>query len=292
MKKIFSFNDYCKQRFGCKVYRLPLNTGLSCPNRKTEVRGCIYCDAFGSGAQLYPPNIQSIEDQIKYSINLFSAKRKAEKFYAYFQSYSNTFAEISVLKKLYDSAFIDDRIVGLIIATRPDCIDNKKLELIASYQSKFDVWLEIGLQSANNQTLEWLKRGHTVEDFLRAINLCADLNINTTAHIIFGLPIETKHQMLETAKLVSDSKINGLKIHSLYIIKNTELADIYLKEKFQLLTMSEYCELVIETIKLLDDNIVLHRLTGETDKERLIAPDWVLQKNTVLQTIYSAFGNA
>ncbi len=287
-KKIITFNDYLRKKYNCKVYRIPLNTGLICPNRLNGNSSCIYCDEFGSGARLYPENIQTIAEQVKYGIELFSQTRKAEKFYVYFQSFSNTFGNIETLKKLYDSAFIDDRICGLIIGTRPDCINNEILELINSYSKKYDVWLELGLQSANNKTLEFIKRGHTLEDYFAAADLCHKYNLKIVTHIILGLPYETKTDMINTAKAVKSAKSEGIKIHSLYIIKNTELAKIYETSKFQLLTFDEYVNIVCEIIKdILPAEIIYHRLTGETDNARTIAPEWIKNKTAVLNAIKS-----
>ncbi|MBP7654781.1 TIGR01212 family radical SAM protein [Candidatus Dependentiae bacterium] len=284
-EKFYSFNKYLKNKFGCKVYRIPLNTGLSCPNKINGNTGCIYCDEFGSGASYYPKEIKSISDQVNFSMEMFSKKRKAKLFYVYFQSYSNTFGNTSTLKKMYDSSLIDDRIKGIIIGTRPDCINNEILDLISSYTKKYDVWIELGLQSSNNNTLKWLNRGHTSEDYLAAVLLCKKYNIKTTAHIIIGLPYESKYQMIETGKFAGISGIDGIKIHSLYIIKNTQLDKIYKQKKFNLLTAEEYSEIVVEILEYLPESIVIHRLTGETDSDRITAPDWVKNKNKVLEII-------
>ena len=181
----YSFNDYLKNRFGCKVYRIPLNTGLTCPNKINVNSGCIFCDEFGSGAGFYPKEINSVPEQVKYGLKLFSEKRKAELFYVYFQSFTNTYGNVSDLKKLYDSALIDERIKGIIIGTRPDCVNRDNLELIESYGKKFgyDVWLELGLQSSNNETLKWMRRGHTVEDYVSAMKLCKNFDKIGRAHV-------------------------------------------------------------------------------------------------------------
>jgi len=283
----YSFNDYLKNRFGCKVYRIPLNTGLTCPNKINGNSGCIFCDEFGSGAGFYPKEINSVPEQVKYGLKLFSEKRKAELFYVYFQSFTNTYGNVSDLKKLYDSALIDERIKGIIIGTRPDCVNRDNLELIESYGKKFgyDVWLELGLQSSNNETLKWMRRGHTVEDYVSAMKLCKNFDIKTTAHIIIGLPCETHKQMIETGKFAIDSGIDGIKIHSLYIIKNTELDRLYKINNYKLLTLDEYADIVVEILKYVPESVVIHRLTGETDKDRISAPDWVNDKNKVLNSI-------
>lgn len=282
-KSFYSFNDYLKEKYNCKVYRLPINAGLTCPNRINGGTGCIFCDEEGSGATFYPENISSIAEQVKYSIDLFTLKRKAKKFYVYFQSFTNTFAPVEELKKIYDSALIDDRIAGIIIGTRPDCVDDEKIKMIKfSYSDKYDVWIELGLQSAHNSTLKFINRGHSVEDFVSANEICLKYDIKTTAHIIIGLPYETEKMMLETGQFVANQKCAGIKIHSLYIIKNTVLHKFYEKEKFKLLTMDEYARITAEILKMLPDKTVIHRITGETDKVKIVAPDWVNDKNSVI----------
>lgn len=258
---------------------------MSCPNRLNDLKGCIFCDEKGSGPDFYPENIGTITEQIVYAMEFFFAKRKAKKFYVYFQSFTNTFSDVETLKKMYDSALIDERIVGIIIGTRPDCIDEEKIKMISSYAEKYDIWIELGLQSAHDATLDLIKRGHTSIDFIRANTLCKKYNIKTTAHIIIGLPHETEDMMLYTGKFVADQKCAGIKIHSLYIIRNTELHKLYEKEKFKLLTLDEYSQITAKILKMLPEKSVIHRITGETDKEKIIAPDWVNDKKTVISQI-------
>jgi radical SAM protein (TIGR01212 family) len=188
---------------------------------------------------------------------------------------------------MYDSALIDDSIAGIIIATRPDCINKTILDIISQYKKNYDVWIELGLQSSNNDSLKWLNRGHSSEDFVKANKMCLDYGIKTTAHIIAGLPCETKKQMIETAEFVSDNKCSGIKIHSLYIIRNTALADLYYKENFQLLTLEEYAEIVAEMLGIINPDMVVHRITGETDADKIIAPDWVKNKMKVINLIHA-----
>jgi radical SAM protein (TIGR01212 family) len=284
-----TFNEYLKNKFGCKVYRIPLNTPCSCPNRIDGKLGCIYCDDFGSGASFYPENVKLIPQQVEYGMELFSVKRKAKKFFVYFQSFTNTYGNINDLEKMYESALIDKKIVGIIIGTRPDCINEDIVRMISIFKKEYDVWVELGLQSSNPETLKWLNRGHTIDDFIRANELCQKYGIKTTAHIIYGLPVERKEDMLNTGNFVIKNNLDGIKIHSLYIIRETQLHKLYLEKKYKLLSMDEYTDLVAETLLKIPDNMVVHRLTGETDSYKIVAPNWVKNKNLVLNEIQKKF---
>ncbi len=180
---------------------------------------------------------------------------------------------------------LDDSIVGIIISTRPDCIDEKKVCMISEYSGKYDVWIELGLQSANDLTLKWLKRGHTKDDFSAAVSICKTYGVKTTAHIIAGIPIEDEAMMMNTAEFVIKNKCEGIKIHSLYIVKNTELQIMFEKERFRLMTMEEYAKITARILRMLPEKMVVHRITGETNKKYLFAPDWVLNKNEVIACI-------
>jgi len=285
-KLYYTLNEFLKGKFGEKVKKIPLDAGLTCPNRDGTkgFGGCIYCDPKGSGTGLYKEG-KSLEDQINFFLNLFK-KKKFNKFIAYFQSFSNTYAPIEKLKELYDIVFIDPSIVGLAIGTRPDCIDEKVIKLLKSYQEKgYYLWIELGLQSIYNETLKLINRGHTFEDFLKAYILLKENNIPVVVHIIFGLPKETKEMMMETVKTLAKLKIDGIKFHALYIPKGSKMEKMYLEGKYKLLEMKEYAELVAEALTYLPPTTVIHRVCSEARAEDILAPLWVTKKMEVINFI-------
>ena len=285
-KLYYTLNEFLKGKFGEKVKKIPLDAGLTCPNRDGTkgFGGCIYCDPKGSGTGLYKEG-KSLEDQINFFLNLFK-KKKFNKFIAYFQSFSNTYAPIEKLKELYDIVFIDPSIVGLAIGTRPDCIDEKVIKLLKSYQEKgYYLWIELGLQSIYNETLKLINRGHTFEDFLKAYILLKENDIPVVVHIIFGLPKETKEMMMETVKTLAKLKIDGIKFHALYIPKGSKMEKMYLEGKYKLLEMKEYAELVAEALTYLPPTTVIHRVCSEARAENILAPLWVTKKMEVINFI-------
>ena len=285
-KLYYTLNEFLKGKFGEKVKKIPLDAGLTCPNRDGTkgFGGCIYCDPKGSGTGLYKEG-KSLEDQIKFFLNLFK-KKKFNKFIAYFQSFSNTYAPIEKLKELYDIVFIDPSIVGLAIGTRPDCIDEKVIKLLKSYQEKgYYLWIELGLQSIYNETLRLINRGHTFEDFLKAYILLKENDIPVVVHIIFGLPKETKEMMMETVKTLAKLKIDGIKFHALYIPKGSKMEKMYLEGKYKPLEMKEYAELVAEALTYLPPTTVIHRVCSEARAEDILAPLWVTKKMEVINFI-------
>ncbi len=285
MKRYNDFNTYLKSIYGCRVHKITLDAGLSCPNRdgNISVGGCIYCNDKGSGNGL--SKIKSIGQQVDDSILRIAKRFKAKKFIAYFQSFSNTYAPVQQLKKLWDQALNKKDIIGLALATRPDCIHNSILDLVEKYTRKYLVWIEYGLQSAHNQTLTLINRGHDVECFTRAVQLTKKRNIKVCAHVMLGLPNETTSQMLETADFLSEIKIDAVKIHLLYVIKTTPMEKLYKEERYSCLGQSEYASLVCSFIERLSPNIVIQRLVSDPNPDELVAPLWTLQKSETLSLI-------
>jgi radical SAM protein (TIGR01212 family) len=280
-----SFSSYLKGIFKEKVYRVTVNAGLSCPNR-LKGKGCIYC-YLGSSYDVEKAK-QSIKEQIKNGIERVKKRYGANKFLVYFQAYTNTFAPLNALKEIYDEVKQFEDVVGIIIGTRPDCVPDDVLELINSYTKDYLVWIEYGLESSHFKSLKWMKRGHGVSDFVDAVIRTRKYkDINICSHIILGLPTEDEEDMLETADLLSALKIDGIKIHPLHIIKNTELERIYLEERFNVLKLEEYVSLVTKFIERLHPKTIIQRLTGEAPEELLIAPYWCShrEKNRVIQLI-------
>lgn len=282
----YSLNKFLKNKFGEKVKKIPLDAGLTCPNRDGTkgTGGCIYCDYKGSGTGLFQKG-KSLEDQIKFFLDIFR-KKGVNKFITYFQSFSNTYAPIESLKKIYDIVFIDPSIVGIAIGTRPDCIDENVVKLLKYYQEKgYYLWVELGLQSIHNKTLEIIERGHTYEDFLKAYELLKNQEIPVVVHIIFGLPKETKEMMMETVKTLSKLKIDGIKFHALYIPKGSKIEKMYLRGEYKPLEMKDYAELVAEALTYLPPDTVIHRLCSDAKPEDILAPLWITKKTEVINLI-------
>ncbi|MDO8535950.1 MAG: TIGR01212 family radical SAM protein [Candidatus Omnitrophota bacterium] len=269
------YNDYLRQRYGCKVYRIALDAGFSCPNIKNG--GCTYCNSKGSRAPYANPS-NTILKQLDIRINILKETKSAKKFIAYFQAHTNTYASIDKLQAAYDQVKGLDDIVGISIGTRPDCVDREKLELIASYKDRYEVWLEYGLQSARDQTLKLINRGHTFDDFCSAVKLTKEFGIPVCAHVILGLPGETRSDMMITAKKLAELNVEGVKIHLLHILKGSKLEELYRNGKIKLLGQDEYAKLVREFLSYLSPDIIVQRLTGQGSKDDHIAPLWALDK--------------
>lgn len=282
-KRYFTFNDYLYSKFGKKVYKITLDAGFSCPNRDGTIShgGCIFCDDSGSFSMAHS-SCFSIEEQVRTAIANLPKRFKAEAFLAYFQAFSNTYADIKTLQKTYDAAFCDERIVGISIGTRPDCLDNEKLDLIASYKNP---WLELGLQSAHDKTLKLINRGHNYKTFEDAYFLAKKKDIRVCVHIILGLPEETPQDMLKTARILSNLEIDGIKLHVLTVLENTPLAKIYAKNPINLLSEDEYCCLVCDIIEILPKTTTIHRVGGSGLSTTLIAPLWARNKFETMNKI-------
>jgi radical SAM protein (TIGR01212 family) len=285
-KRYRSFSRYLREIFGCRVQKIPLDAGCICPNRDGRVGfgGCIYCGPRGSGTGAYEKGVP-LSEQIRAGIE--SGKRRLGecKFIAYFQAFTNTYAPPERLKTLYDEALSHQEIVGLSIGTRPDCAPDEVLDLLEEYARRCHLWVEYGLQSAHDKTLEIINRGHDVAQFVDAVERTKGRGINICAHIILGLPGETKEEMMTTADLVASLGLEGIKIHSLYVLKGTKLAEMYQQGEFRLLKLDEYVNLVCDFLERLPPEMVIQRLTGEAPRDLLVAPPWSLEKMAVLGKI-------
>jgi uncharacterized protein len=274
-KRYSDYNTYLRQLFGQRVQKISIDAGLTCPNRDGLLsgKGCIYCNNRGSGSGMFARNL-SIKEQVQANKIGAVKKYKAKKFLAYFQSYSNTYASCEHMKLMFDEALSCEGMVGMAIGTRPDCIDHQKLDLIESYTKNYLVWIEYGLQSVHDTTLAIINRGHTVNDFFNAVKLTQKRDINICTHVILGLPGEDKKMMIETAKVLSDTEINGIKIHLLYVIKGTILDQLWKKGRYKPLEQNEYVDLVCDFIELLPKHIIIQRITGDPHADELQAPMW------------------
>lgn len=287
MQRYRDFNTYLREIFGERVHKISLDAGLGCPNRDGTIshRGCLFCDRRGSGTGAFIDRGLSIDQQILQAKAFIRERYKARKFIAYFQSFTNTYAPVYHLKALYDQALAHTDIVGLSVATRPDCVDREILTLIRSYQGDRLVWLEYGLQSSHDRTLRRIHRGHDVARFEESVYMTAEQAINICAHIILGLPGEDRDMMLETGRYLSRLPIQGVKIHLLYVVKGTPLDACYQRNEFRCLSRDEYANLVVDILELLPPEVVIQRLTGDPMASELVAPTWAREKQTNLRAI-------
>ncbi len=281
-KRYYPFSKYLVETFSKKVYKITLDGGFYCPNRDGTISsgGCIFCDEVGSYSRCNDKI--TISEQIISSMELLKNKFKAELFMAYFQSYSNTYAPIEKLKKIYDEVFKFDKIVSISIGTRPDCVDNDKLNLISTYPHP---WIEYGLQSAHDETLKLINRGHDYNCFKKAVIETKKRGIKVCAHIILGFPNETKEMMLTTAKKLAELEIDSIKIHMLTILADSPLAKIYEKEKFYLMSMEQYSELVCDILEILPPYTSIQRIAGTGYSETTLEPKWVNRRFEILNYI-------
>ena len=286
------FGNYLKQRFGEKVHKISIDAGFDCPNRESgrEMTGCAWCENSS-----FNPNPReagrSVAEQAKLGVKLLKKRLGIRLFIAYFQAYSNTYASCEKLYELYKQALNTEGVIGLAIGTRPDCIDNEKLAMIAELSKETDfLQIEYGLQTANNQTLAKMNRGHTVEDYLNAMKTTGEHGIETCTHMITGLPDENEKDALKTLQTIIDCQSNGLKIHNLHIVKGSRLGKEYLTKPFHLPTEEEHIRLVCDLLEKTPLNINIQRLWGASaTKEKHIAPDWCLDHNHVRFAIEKEF---
>ncbi len=283
-----SFSSHLREIFGCRVQKITIDAGLTCPNRDGTVGtgGCIYCNARGSGTGDFARGL-SVADQIRRGRAAMARRYKARRFIAYFQSFSNTYAPVDRLRELYDAALADPAVVGLSIGTRPDCVDGPTLDLIEGYARHPDrlVWIEYGLQSASDQTLARINRGHDLACFREAVAATRNRNIRICAHVILGLPGEGPEEMIATAEELARLGIDGIKLHLLYVVRNTPLETLYRRGDYVPLGPEEYAERVCDVLERLPAGMVIQRLTGDPHPEELVAPAWALEKGRSLAVI-------
>lgn len=283
-----SLNQFLRQTFGTKVIKLSLNAALGCPNRQNGKTGCLFCSAGGSG-DFAGEASSSITDQLHQQRALLSKKWPSAKYIAYFQAYTNTFAPVDVLRRLYEEALSFDGVVGLAIATRPDCLGEDVLTLLKGLSKRTFLWVELGFQTSNEKTAHFFGRGYENSVYDKAVADLARLGIPVVAHLIFGLPGETKEDMLQSVQYVCQRPLWGLKIHLLHVLRHTPLGNLYEQEPFPLLTQEEYLDLLCQALPLIPPHVVIHRLTGDGPKKDLIGPLWSANKKAVLNAMQKAF---
>lgn len=285
--RYFSLNQYLKETFGCKVYKLALNGGMSCPNRDGEngTRGCIFCSSGGSG-EFAAPAAQTIGQQIETAKAMLLRKVKDQiQYIAYFQAYTNTYAPVETLRTLFTEAISHPEVAVLSIATRPDCLPDPVIALLQELNQIKPVWIELGLQTIHQPTADYIRRGYTLSCYESALQALQAAGIKVIVHMIFGLPFETRHMMLETIKYISNCGVDGIKLQLLHVLRGTDLEQEYQKGVFTTLEESDYIRLVADALELLPPEMVIHRLTGDGPRKLLVAPLWSIDKRPVLQHI-------
>ena len=277
-----NLSGYFREKYGKRLGKICIDGGFSCPNRDgvCGTGGCIYCGERGAGEHIEPT--LSIGEQVKSALEGASGD---DLFVAYFQNFTNTYADVEALKERYDAALIDERIRVLAIGTRPDCIDEEKAALIASYKDRVDVWVELGLQTSSDKTAEVINRGYKTEVFDRAVEILHSHGIPVVAHMIIGLPDESEAEALATAEHLAKKALFGVKIHSIYVMRGTALADMYVRGEYAPPSLDEYAQTAAKALAVLPPDTVIHRLTGDCPRDMLIAPDWNADKHGIIEKI-------
>lgn len=284
-----SFSKYLKDKFGQKVYKISLDGGFTCPNRdgKTGTRGCIFCSKGGSG-DFAESREMSITEQIESGKKKVEKKIKSDKYIAYFQAFTNTYAPVEILRQKYEEAINHPDIVALSIATRPDCLGDDVLRLLDEMNKIKPVFVELGLQTIHQKSAKYIRRGYDLSVYDKAVRDLKKIGVNVVVHVILGLPNESENDMLETVKYVCESGANGIKLQLLHVIDGTDLAKDYEKGLFKTLEFDEYVNFIVKCVKIIPKDIVIHRLTGDGAKKDLIAPLWSADKKRVLNAINKA----
>ncbi|MBP8645151.1 MAG: TIGR01212 family radical SAM protein [Syntrophobacteraceae bacterium] len=280
------YNSYLRDFFGCRVRKISLDAGLTCPNRDGTLGygGCVYCNDRGSGTGAARSH-SSITEQIQSAKSYLATRYKARKFLAYFQSFSNTYAPLTRLKALYEEALAVEDVVGLTIGTRPDCVPDEVLDCLQVISTRSPVWMEYGLQSAKDATLRAIGRGHSARDFVDAVLRTHQRGLPICAHVILGLPGETREDMMATSRFLASLPIDAVKIHLLYVVRGTVLEEWYRRGTYSCLSRDEYVSLVGEFLLYLPPHLIIQRLTGDPHPDELVAPAWAMEKQQNLQAI-------
>jgi len=292
--RFFSYNDYLKSRFGYRIHKITVDGGFTCPNRDGTVAwgGCTYCnnEGFSPASNTYRPKIHmkptvSIRRQILDSLPRMRRRFKIDKFFVYFQPYSNTYQPVNELESMYREALEHPDIVGLVVGTRPDCVDEAKIALLESIANEYYVSIEYGCESIYDRTLEWVNRGHHYQCFVDAVRMTANHHIDVCAHVILGFPTETREEMIAMADALSTLPLDFIKIHNLHVVSGTALAHTYQKAPFHVLDFDEYLELVTDFVERLSPRIAIERLYGDAPIEMMVAPAWLTTGSDMAQRV-------
>lgn len=285
-RRFYSLNDFFKDEFKDKIFKVSLDGGFTCPNRDGKVAhgGCIFCSDAGSG-EFAGNRRKSITEQIDEQLEFLKDKVKDKKVIAYFQNFTNTYGDVNYLREIYYEALNHPKVLGLAIGTRPDCIENDTLELLKEINEKHLFWIELGLQTIDDKVAKIINRGYPLSTYLETTKKLKDSGIKFVTHMIVGLPKEEREDILNTAKCIVQSGAWGIKIHSLHIIKGTPLERLYNDTNFKVFTLDEYVDIVVTILKLLPNKMVVHRVTGDGKKDEVVEPKWSLNKRKVLNEI-------
>ncbi len=290
MGRYRSFNEYLRQKYGKRVQKITIDAAFTCPNRdgRLSFGGCIYCDVFGSGSGASLRG-ESIQQQIKRGAEVAHRRYKTDYFIVYFQAFTNTYAPVAYLRSVYSEA-VDEaskygKVVGLSIGTRPDCVPDEVLDVLSSYHGQMEVWVELGVQSVHYRTLKLINRGHGVAEIIDGILRAKARGLKVCAHVIFGLPMETQEEMLETVRSISVLGIDAIKIHPLYVVEGSVLHEWVSKGKYEPISMEEFVDTVVKAISILPPSVIIQRLTGEAPSGMLVAPQWTSNKQLVRKAI-------
>jgi radical SAM protein (TIGR01212 family) len=286
-RRYYAFSRFLRDRLGAKVYRVTIDAGFTCPNvdGTVAVGGCVYCDNRSFSPNRRLPR-STISEQVRRGIEILQTRYHADKFLAYFQAATNTYAPAAKLKKLYDEALEHPQVVGLAIGTRPDCVPDDVLDLIESYARERYVCLELGLQTIHDRSLDWMNRGHHFDAFVDAVQRCQGRGLDLCTHVILGLPGESLEDMLATADALANLPVNAVKIHNLHVVKDTPLEKMYERGKARMFERDEYVQVVCDFLERLRPDMVIHRLSGDAPPDYLIAPMWCLDKPGLLRAIH------
>ena len=285
--RYYSLDYYLKNKYKSKVFKVALNGNFTCPNRDGKIshQGCIFCSPSGSG-DFAGNKKDTLEIQFKTVSSIIHQKWQDAFYIVYFQANTNTYKPLNELQEMFEKAIkLDPKIIAISIATRPDCLPDDVLEYLNDLNKRIPVWLELGLQTSNDNTAKFINRGYDLDVFIDCVKRIRKYNIETIVHIINGLPFETENDMYETVRFLNSLDIQGIKIHSLFVLENTPLAKVYQEENFKMLTLEEYVKITAEQLAILRDDIVIHRINGDAPKDLLIAPLWSIKKLVVMNEI-------
>ena len=288
-ERYLKFSNWLKDKFGERVLKICVDGGFTCPNRdgKCGVGGCIFCSEKGSGEHIKNLNIT---EQVLSHLNSYRGKR-ANKFIVYFQNFSNTYDSVENLKIKYDQALVSDKIVALSVATRPDCINEEIVKLLSSYAKQYYVYVELGLQTVNEEVAQFCNRGYSNQQFTQSVELLNKYNIPVVVHIMVGLPNEKQDDIAKIVNFINNHNIQGVKIHSTYVVKNTKLHNLYLAGEYEPLKFEDYIKNVIYIITHLKQDIVIHRISGDAPKDILVVPEWNMYKKRILNCVFTTLND-
>ncbi len=284
-KRYHTLNYFLRNKFGDKVFKVSLDAGFTCPNRDGSIStgGCVFCSPRGSGD--FAGSCSDLVQQFEEVKEMMSKKWKDGSYIAYFQAYTNTYAEVDILKEKYYSVLNLEGVVGIAIATRPDCLSDEILDLLEEMSKEKYIWVELGLQTIHQSTAETINRGYALDAYIKAVQELKKRNIDVVTHVILGLPGENREEMLQTVEFVANTGTQGIKLHLLHLVKDTKLVQLYEKGQLRIMDMEEYVDLVVDCLERIPEDMVIHRITGDGPRETLVEPKWSLKKWEVINAI-------